>query len=520
MRKKWLTVRKIEIFDTTLRDGEQSAGINLNTGEKLEIAKQLERFGASIIEAGFPASSPGDFEAVQRIAGTVKNSIVTGLARAIKKDIDITWDALKNAEQPHIHVFLATSPIHMQYKLNKTPDQVVEAAVEAVKYAKNTFPLVQWSAEDAFRSDREFLVRIINEVIKAGATTINIPDTVGYASPAEYGALFKYLIENVTGSDKVNFSAHCHDDLGMAVANSIAAIENGANQVEGTINGIGERAGNAALEEIAVAMHIRKDFYGIETGINLQEIKRTSQLVSKLTGVVIQPNKAIVGKNAFAHESGIHQDGMLKNPETYEIITPALIGESAIPLVLGKHSGRHAFKDRAETMGFDLSDDKINRAFAEFKKLADRKKEITEEDLLTLLTDQQIKYEEIPVYELKSVQVQYGTENIPTATVQVIQPDGEVVTVASTGSGSVEAIFNTLELLIKSKVEILDYRVTSVGKGRDALGEAVINLTYNDQIVTGRDAAQDVLEASAKAYLNAINRQIIQSGLRAKELIR
>lgn len=306
----------------------------------------------------------------------------------------------------------------------------------------------------------------------------------------------------------------------MAVANSIAAIENGANQVEGTINGIGERAGNAALEEIAVAMHIRKDIYGIETGINLQEIKRTSQLVSKLTGVVIQPNKAIVGKNAFAHESGIHQDGMLKNPETYEIITPALIGESAVPLVLGKHSGRHAFKDRAETMGFDLSDDKINRAFAEFKKLADRKKEINEEDLLTLLTDQQIQYEEISVYELKSVQVQYGTENIPTATVQVIQPDGEEVTVASTGSGSVEAIFNTLELLINSKVEILDYRVTSVGKGRDALGEAVINLTYKDQKVTGRDAAQDVLEASAKAYLNAINRQIIQSGLRAKELIR
>ncbi|MBK3495236.1 2-isopropylmalate synthase [Viridibacillus sp. YIM B01967] len=512
-------MRKIKIFDTTLRDGEQSAGINLNTAEKLEIAKQLERFGASIIEAGFPASSPGDFEAVQRIAGTVKNSIVTGLARAIKKDIDVTWEALKGAEQPHIHVFLATSPIHMQYKLNKTPDQVVEAAVEAVKYASRTFPLVQWSAEDGFRSDREFLVRIINEVIKAGATTINIPDTVGYASPAEYGALFKYLRENVTGSDKVNFSAHCHDDLGMAVANSIAAIENGANQVEGTINGIGERAGNAALEEIAVAMHIRKDIYGIETGINLQEIKRTSQLVSKLTGVVIQPNKAIVGRNAFAHESGIHQDGMLKNPETYEIITPALIGESAVPLVLGKHSGRHAFKDRAETMGFDLSDEKINRAFAEFKKLADRKKEITEEDLLTLLTDQQIKHEEIPVYQLKSVQVQYGTANIPTATVQAIQPDGEQVTVASTGSGSVEAIFNTLEMLVNASVEILDYRVTSVGKGRDALGEAVINLTYNDQKVTGRDAAQDVLEASAKAYLNAINRQIIQASLRAKELV-
>ncbi|MEC1177325.1 2-isopropylmalate synthase [Metasolibacillus meyeri] len=510
-------MRKIDIFDTTLRDGEQSAGINLNTAEKIEIAKQLERLGVTIIEAGFPASSPGDFDAVNRIAGTVKNSIVTGLARCVQKDIDTTWEAIKVAEQPHIHVFLATSPIHMEYKLKKSPEQVVEQAVEAVKYAKKLFPLVQWSAEDGFRSDRDFLVKIIGEVIAAGATTINVPDTVGYASPQEYGELFKFLRENVRGADQVKFSAHCHDDLGMATANSIAAVENGADQVECTINGIGERAGNASLEEIGVALHIRKDIYPFETGLNLKEIKRTSQLVSRLTGVVIQPNKAIVGRNAFAHESGIHQDGVLKNPETYEIISPALIGEDDVPLVLGKHSGRAAFRDRAVKMGYDLSDDKLNKAFAEFKKLADRKKEITEEDLVTLLTEQQVLIEDVALYELKSVQVQYGTENIPTATVAVTTPTGEIATSAATGAGSVEAIFNTLEQLVGGTVNILDYRVTSVGKGRDALGEAVINLRYNGYTTTGRDAAQDVLEASAKAYLNAINRQLIQASIRAHQ---
>ncbi|XKO53788.1 2-isopropylmalate synthase [Lysinibacillus fusiformis] len=508
-------MRKIDIFDTTLRDGEQSAGINLNTAEKIEIAKQLERLGVTIIEAGFPASSPGDFDAVHRIAETVKNSVVTGLARCIKKDIDTTWEAIKGAQQPHIHIFLATSPIHMEYKLKKSPEQVIEQAVEAVKYAKKYFPLVQWSAEDAFRSDREFLVRIMNEVVTAGATTINVPDTVGYASPYEYGALFKYLLENVKGADKVKFSAHCHDDLGMATANTLAAIENGAAQVEGTINGIGERAGNVALEEIAVALHIRKDYYQVGTGIQLQEIKRTSQLVSKLTNVVIQPNKAIVGRNAFAHESGIHQDGVLKNPETYEIISPALIGEGEIPLVLGKHSGRAAFRDRAETLGFDLSDEKLNKAFVEFKKLADRKKEITEEDLLTLLTEQQIQLEDVPLFELKMVQVQYGTENIPTATAIVLTPEGLEKTVVATGAGSVEAIFNTLEQLVPNAVHVIDYRVTSVGKGRDALGEAVVNIRYDHVSTTGRNSSQDVLEASAKAYLNAINRHLIKESLRA-----
>ncbi|MEI4769623.1 2-isopropylmalate synthase [Psychrobacillus sp. FJAT-51614] len=501
---------KIDIFDTTLRDGEQSAGINLNTKEKLEIARQLEKFGVSIIEAGFPASSPGDFEAVKLIADTVKNSTVTGLARSIQSDIETSWEALKGGVQPHLHTFIATSPIHMQYKLNKTPEQVIEIAVESVKLARKYFPLVQWSAEDATRSDRDFLVRIMNEVIKAGATTINIPDTVGYASPIEYGALFKYLTENVTGIEKVKLSAHCHDDLGLAVANTLAAIENGATQVEGTINGIGERAGNAALEEVAVALHIRNDYYKADSGIVLKETKRTSQLVSKLTGVVIQPNKAVVGKNAFAHESGIHQDGMLKNPETYEIITPELIGDVATELVLGKHSGRHAFFDRAIQMGFQLSDEKLNAAFVAFKKLADSKKEITEDDLFVLLTDQQVQTSEVEVYDLESVQVQYGTSNIPTATVQAKTPTGGVEVVSSTGAGSVEAIFNTLEKLVNGEVHIIDYRVSSVSKGRDALGEAVINLSFNGVISSGRNASQDVLEASAKAYLNAINRQLVK----------
>lgn len=501
---------KIDIFDTTLRDGEQSAGINLNTQEKLEIARQLEKFGVSIIEAGFPASSPGDFNAVQQIANTVRNSVVTGLARSIKSDIETSWEALRGGVQPHLHTFIATSPIHMQYKLNKTPEQVIEIAVESVKLARKYFPLVQWSAEDATRSDKNFLVRIINEVIKAGATTINIPDTVGYATPIEYGALFRYLSENVTGIERVKLSAHCHDDLGLAVSNTLAAIENGATQVEGTINGIGERAGNAALEEVAVALHIRSDYYHAESGIILKETKRTSQLVSKLTGVVIQPNKAVVGKNAFAHESGIHQDGMLKNPETYEIITPELIGDVATELVLGKHSGRHAFFSRAVQMGFQLSEEKLNAAFAAFKKLADRKKEISDEDLFVLLTDQQVDNGEVEVYELEELIINYEN-NIPTSTITVKVPTGEQIKEKCSGSGAVEAIFNTLEKLVNGDVRILDYRVSSVSKGRDALGEAVINLTYNGVTSSGRNASQDVLKASARAYINAVNRQLMNA---------
>lgn len=509
-------MRKIDIFDTTLRDGEQSAGINLNTQEKLEIAKQLEKFGMTIIEAGFPASSPGDFDAVNRIAKTVKNSIVTGLARSVQRDIDISWDALKDGVEPHLHVFLATSPIHMQYKLKMDPETVIEKAVEAVKYAKKFFPLVQFSAEDASRSDLDFLTRIVGEVIEAGATTVNLPDTVGYATPQEYGEMFRYIKENAKGADRIKLSCHCHDDLGLAVANSIAAVENGAEQVEGTINGIGERAGNAALEEIAVAMHIRGDFYQTETGIHLKETKKLSQMVSRLTGVVIQPNKAVVGRNAFAHESGIHQDGMLKNRETYEIITPELIGAKDEPLALGKHSGRHAFKDRAVSMGFELNDEQLNAAFAKFKDLADRKKEITEDDLFVLFTNQQTKNTDLPMYQLQQTRVEYK-DNKPVATITALTPEGETVTVESSGGGSVEAIFNTLEKLVDGEVHILDYRVTSVGKGRDALGEAVINLSVDDEKVTGRDVAQDVLQASAKAYINAINRRIMRKHMKRQQ---
>lgn len=512
-------MRKIDIFDTTLRDGEQSAGINLNTAEKLEIAKQLERFGVDVMEAGFPAASPGDLDAVRKIASTIKTSSVTGLARSVKSDIDYAWEALKVAECPRLHVFLATSPIHMKYKLKQTPEQVVETAVETIKYAKTFFPLVQWSAEDAFRSDREFLAHIVEQAIRAGASVINIPDTVGYATPQEYGALFKYLKENVPNIEEAKLSAHCHNDLGMAVANTLAAIENGADQVEGTINGIGERAGNAALEEVGVALYTRRDFYeNIGTNLTLSEIKRTSQLVSKLTGMSIQANKAVVGKNAFAHESGIHQDGVLKEPTTYEIITPELIGEASNNLVLGKHSGRHAFQDRAKSMGFELDQDALNHAFKEFKKLADRKKEMTEEDLWTILTNEQLKETDTPVYELEKVEVQYETAHTPSATVSVTKPDGIKIVETMNGAGSVEAIFNTLETIIDGKVHVLDYRVSSIGKGRDALAEAVINLTFNGEELIGRDSAQDVLEASAKAYLNAINRNLLQGHM--KQLIK
>ncbi|NRD77966.1 2-isopropylmalate synthase [Bacillus sp. BRMEA1] len=496
----------VNIFDTTLRDGEQSPGVNLNQLEKVEIARQLERFGVDIMEAGFPASSQGDFEAVRAIARTIKNSSVTGLARAVKSDIDIAWDALKDAAEPRLHVFLATSPIHMKYKLMKTPEEVVETAVNMVAYARQRFPHVEWSAEDASRSDLDFLVQIITKVIDAGATVINLPDTVGYTTPEEYGRMFRYIRENVPNIDKAALSCHCHDDLGMAVANSLAAIENGVTQVEGTVNGIGERAGNAALEEIAVALNIRHDKYPFTTNLVLKEIKRTSDLVSRFTGMKVPGNKAVVGKNAFAHESGIHQDGVLKNSATYEIITPELVGVASNDLVLGKHSGRHAFKDKAEQMGFELSQEKLNEAFQAFKQLTDRKKEVTDEDLFTILIDIQTAAIDVKKYELVAFQVQYGSANLPTSTVALTTPDGERVETACIGSGSVEAVFNTLEALVKEEIHLTDFNLNSVGKGRDALAEVHVKMTVNGAVVSGRASAQDVLEASAKAFLNAVNR--------------
>jgi 2-isopropylmalate synthase len=496
----------VNIFDTTLRDGEQSPGVNLNQLEKLEIARQLERFGVDIMEAGFPASSQGDFEAVRTIARTIKNVSVTGLARATKSDIDIAWDALKDAQEPRLHIFLATSPIHMQYKLLKTPEQVTQLAVDMVSYARRNFPHVEWSAEDASRSDLDYLVHIIEKVIDAGATVINLPDTVGYATPAEYGHIFRYVREHVPNIDKVQLSAHCHDDLGMAVANTLAAIENGATQIEGTINGIGERAGNASLEEIAVALTIRKDKYNFTNNLVLKEIKRTSDLVSRFTGMIVPPNKAVVGKNAFAHESGIHQDGVLKNTLTYEIITPEMVGVKSNDLVLGKHSGRHAFKDKIENMGFQLSSEKLGEAFTSFKQLTDRKKEVTDEDLFAILTDILTTAVDVKKYELVAFQVQYGSANLPTATVALTTPEGLRVETARTGSGSVEALMNTLEALIKEEIHLTDFRLSSIGQGRDALAEVHVTMTVNGIPVSGRGSAQDVLEASAKSFLNGVNR--------------
>jgi 2-isopropylmalate synthase len=507
----------INIFDTTLRDGEQSPGVNLNQLEKLEIARQLERFGVNVMEAGFPASSHGDFEAVRSIARTIKNVSVAGLARATKSDIDITWEALKDAADPRLHVFIATSPIHMTYKLKKTPDEVMRQAVEMVSYGKRKFSNVEWSAEDASRSDLDFLVRMIEKVIEAGATVINLPDTVGYTTPEEYGRMFRYVRENVPNIDKVVLSAHCHDDLGMAIANSLAAIENGATQVEGTINGIGERAGNAALEELAVALTIRNDKYPYSTNLHLKEIKRTSDLVRKLTGMTIAPNKAVVGQNAFSHESGIHQDGVLKHASTYEIITPELVGIQANQLVLGKHSGRHAFKDKIMQLGFSLTDEKLLDAFKDFKALTDRKKEVTDEDLFTILTDIQTDITDVKKYELLAFQVQSGSSNLPTATVALMTPEGIRVETARTGKGSVESLYNTLEALIKEEIHLTKFHLNSVGQGRDALAEVHVKMTVNSITVSGRGSAQDVLEAAAKAFLNAVNRVFYNQTLVRKE---
>ncbi|MGG4000053.1 2-isopropylmalate synthase [Anoxybacillus kestanbolensis] len=511
-------MRKINIFDTTLRDGEQSAGVNLNLHEKLEIARQLERLGVDIIEAGFPAASKGDFQAVQAIAQTVRNCSVTGLSRSVQSDIDAAWEALKDGAEPRLHVFIATSPIHMQYKLRMTPEQVIETAVESVRYAKKYFPIVQWSAEDACRSDLPFLATIIEKVIEAGANVINIPDTVGYITPKQYGDIFSFLKENVRNIEKISLSAHCHDDLGMAVANSLAAIEAGATQIEGTINGIGERAGNAAIEEVAVALYIRKDYYQAETRLNLQEIKRTSSLVSKLTGMIVPPNKAIVGKNAFAHESGIHQDGVLKEKTTYEIISPQLVGVQSNAMVLGKHSGRHAFRTRIQELGYSLTDEEVNRLFARFKDLADKKKDITDDDLIALILDEKLDmYKNF--YQLCSIQVQYGTNQIPTAVVVLKDGEGNDIQEAATGAGSVEALYNALEKALQLPVTLLDYRIESVGSGRDALAQVYVKVSLDRKEASGRGTAQDVLEASAKAYIHAVNRMFVIEKMREEQAL-
>lgn len=496
-------MRTIEIFDTTLRDGEQSPGVNISTNEKVEIALQLEKLGVTRIEAGFAAASPGDQKSVAEVAKRVKNSTIVSLARAVKDDMDKAYEALRNAENASLHVFLATSPIHREFKLNMSKEQVLQRAVEAVTYAKRYFKEVQFSAEDAARTEIDFLKQVVEAVIKAGATTVNIPDTVGYMTPIEYGNIFREL-KKVPGADMIRLSCHCHDDLGMAVANSLAAIEGGATQVEGTINGIGERAGNAALEEVALALETRKDYYQATTKLNLKEIARTSQLVSRLTGMIVPGNKAVVGANAFAHESGIHQDGVLKNVTTYEIIRPESVGFKSNKLVLGKHSGRHAFKEKLVELGFNLEQEEVNAAFAAFKVLCDKKKEITDDDILALVDTKMERGPE--AFQLESVQLAYGNISVPTASVRLLRADGSVCEEAACGNGSVDSIYKAIDRATGEDVTLVDYKILSVTHGKDALGEVYVRLQQGDLSVTGRGVSTDVLEASAVAYIRAVNK--------------
>ncbi len=502
--------KRIKIFDTTLRDGEQTPGVNLNVQEKLEIAKQLQKLGVDIMEAGFAIASPGDFEAIATIAREVKGVVVASLARAVEKDIDRAWEAVKEAENPRIHTFIATSDIHMKYKLKMTEEQVLERVAAMVKYAGKYCSDVEFSAEDASRTRPEFLYRVMEEAIKAGATVINIPDTVGYAVPEEFGRLIRGIRENVRGVEKVDISVHCHNDLGLAVANTLEAMRNGATQLECTVNGLGERAGNASLEEIVMGINTRKDFYGVSHGINTSQIYRTSKLVSGLTGVSVQPNKAIVGANAFTHESGIHQHGVLSEKSTYEIMTPESIGLSTNRMPLGKLSGRHAFEERLKELGYNgLAPAKIQQAFEKFKELADRKKVVTDRDIEALIGE---KVTEIPeFFELDSFQVSSGKRVVATSTVSLKRKD-TVVTEAATGDGPIDAAFNAIERAVGVSFVLEDYSLRAVTEGKDALGEVTVKISRDGRVFTGRGVSVDIIEASVKAYINAINRAISELG--------
>jgi 2-isopropylmalate synthase len=496
--------QQIYIFDTTLRDGEQSPGVSLNMHEKLEVARQLESLGVDVIEAGFPAASKGDFEGVKAIAQTIRRPVIAALARSVKEDIDRAWEAVQYAARPRIHVFIATSDIHMKYKLRMEPEDVLKRAVESVAYAKSLCPDVEFSPEDGSRSRPEFLYQVLEAVIEAGATVINIPDTVGYATPAEFGAFIKGIRDNVKNIDKVIISVHCHNDLGLAVANSLAAIENGARQVECTVNGLGERAGNAALEELVMALRTRKDFYGYETNIVTEQIYRSSTLISSVTGVHIQPNKAVVGANAFAHESGIHQHGMLSNRETYEIMTPESIGLKQSQMVLGKHSGRHAFEERLIELGYtNLDPEEVNEAFQKFKDLADKKKHVMDSDIEALVSAEMIQIPEM--IQLEYFHVTSGNTLISSSTVRISR-EGESVEEAACGDGPIDAIFHAIERATSISVILKDYRLRSITSGKDALGEVFVKVEKEDRNYVGRGISTDIIEASAKAYINAINK--------------
>lgn len=499
-------MRKIYLFDTTLRDGEQTPGVNLNTQEKVEIALQLERVGIDRIEAGFPASTPGEIVSVDAVSRAVKNASIVALSRCREQDIDAAREALKNAVDPRLHLFLATSPIHRKHKLRMEKHQVLEAAEAAIRYAARYFTHIEFSPEDGGRTEMDFLCEVVAMAVRAGVSVVNIPDTVGYLTPYEYGNIFKTVKETVPGIEKIQLSCHCHDDLGMATANSLAAVLNGADQVEGTFNGIGERAGNTALEEIALALDTRQEFFQAKTGLNLVEIARTSRLVSRLTGVPVPANKAIVGANAFAHESGIHQDGVLKEKTTYEIISPQTIGLKETKLTLGKLSGRHAFRERLIELGYSLGDERLNEAFAKFKDLADKKKDVTDEDIRALIEEKLIPVQES--YILDTFQVLCGNQSVPTATIRLHTPGGNMLQEVAIGNGSVDAIYKAIDRAVGESVELVDYTIHSVTNGQDALGEVSVVLAQNGISVKGRGVSTDILEASARAYVDSINRLI------------
>ncbi len=495
--------KKIIIFDTTLRDGEQSPGASMNIAEKLRIATQLEKLGVDIIEAGFPAASPGDFKAVEMIAGALKTAQIAALCRTDHNDITMAWEAIKDAAYPRIHTFIATSDIHLKYKLKMSKEKVIAKAVEAVQYAASFTNNVEFSAEDGSRSQPDFLCRVFEAVIEAGATTVNLPDTVGYAVPDEFSALVEYVIKNTSNINKAVLSVHCHNDLGLATANTLAAIKAGAGQAEVTINGIGERAGNTSLEEVVMTLGTRPNFFHETTAIDTTRIYPTSRLVSMITGIVIQPNRAIVGANAFAHEAGIHQDGVLKNPMTYEIMKPETIGLSKSNLVLGKHSGRHALYSHISGMGYDLSDEELSIVFEKFKRLADKKKNILDEDIEALINEEILRSTE--VFRLEYLNVSCGTAVFPYASVHLTIND-RLVKGAIEGNGPIDAVFNIIAELTYTKSKLLRFSVNALTEGTDAQGEVTVRLFEDGIVALGKGSDPDIITASALAYINGLNR--------------
>jgi 2-isopropylmalate synthase len=510
-------MKTIKIFDSTLRDGEQAPGASLNSEQKLEIAHQLARLGVDVIEAGFAISSPGDFESVKEIAQKVKGPVICSLSRARKEDIDASWNAVKYSNRPRIHVFIATSPIHMQKKLEKTPDEVLKISVECVKYAKSLCKDIEFSCEDAGRSELPFLYKIIEAVIDAGANVINIPDTVGYKMPGEHSGIIKSIVKNVPNISKVELSVHCHNDLGLATANSLTCIPEGVTQIECCMNGIGERAGNASLEEVVMAIETRKDFYDAKTNINIKEIYKTSRLVSSLTGMIVPPNKAIVGSNAFAHESGIHQHGMLKDKRTYEIMDAEAIGITESKLVLGKHSGRAAFINKLKDLGFELSKEEIEKAFAQFKTLADKKKDISDRDIEALVSDEVLVTPE--AYSFKSLDIRAGTLKKPSASVTLVYK-GKTIKETQIGVGPVDAIYKAITKLTKVRIKLVDYVIQAITGGTDALGEVMVRISDGEDIFSGHGSDTDILVSSAKAYLNAINKLSHKKDLKKTSIAR